>query len=214
MNLIIFILAIVLIVVGTIQWCDRKVKSGSIACAMGLRDMSRREFDRLIDKRKFTVLKSRVTTPHLFQFFAGKVNGTDTCIFSIAFDRSTHRLGVVVASLNAPLPNFVIRPKSFSGEVADMLGVRQHHVGFPAVLINYYDISSEDDGKLAALLAPDMMRFLLENEGVSIEVRSGALLVLPSLASKPSNYEPAIQRAYAFAQLLEREAQALDTSTT
>lgn len=203
MNLIVFILIIVLIVIGTIQWCERKVKSGDITCGMGLRDISRREFDKLINKRKFSVLNSWVATPYLSQFFAGRVKGIDTCIFSISVGRySPIILGVLLTSINLPSPNFVIRPKSFSQEVGDMLGMRQHHTAYPETLIDKYDVSSEDDGRFAAMLTPEIIRFLLDNEGVSVEVLDGDLFVTPSLISDPQNYEPAIERVHAIAQML------------
>lgn len=200
---LIFILIVVLLVIGTLWWCDRKVPSGQITCGMGLWDISRREFDRLISKRRFSALTSWVNTPYLSQFFAGNVNDIDTCIFSIAKDRySPITLGVLLTSVNLPFSNFIIRPKSFSQEVGDMLGVRHHHAAFPQSLIDKYDISSEDEGVLAGMLNPEIIRFFLQNEGLSAELHNGALLVTPSLTSNDENYEPAIQRAHALAQLL------------
>jgi len=193
----------VLIVVGTIQWCERKVKSGDITCGMGLWDISRREFEKLINKRKFSALNSWVTTPYLSQFFAGRVNGIDTCIFSIALGRhSPIILGVLLTSTNLPLPNFIVRPKSFSQEVGDMLGIRQHHAAYPETLIDKYDVSSEDGGRFAAMLTLELIGFFLDNEGVFVEVQSGALLITRSPTSDSVNYGPAIQSAHAFAQLL------------
>lgn len=202
-NLIILILIVVLIIVGTIRWCEKRVKSGEITCGMDLWDISRREFDKLINKRKFSALNSWVNTPHLFQFFAGKFNGIETCIFSIGTDRySPITFGVLLTSIKLPFPDFIIRPKSFSQEVGDMLGMRQHDAAISAPLIDKYDVSSEDDGWFAAKLTPEMVSLFLSNEGVSVEYLNGALLITPSLISNEKNYEPAVQRAHVFAQLL------------
>ena len=192
-----------MIVVGTIKWCEINVKSGDLTCGMGLRDISRREFDKLINKRKFSVLNSWVNTPYLSQFFAGKVNGIDTCIFSISTSRySPITLGVLLSSIDTPFPSFFIRSKSFSQEVGDMLGMRQHHAAYPDALIDKYDVSSEDDGRFSAMLTPEIIRFFLDNEGVSVEVLGGGLLVTPSFKSDPKNYELAVERVLALVQML------------
>ena len=83
-----------------------------------------------------------------------------------------------------------------------MLGMRQHHAAIPESLIHKYYVSSEDVGRLAAMLTPEDVRFFLDNEGVSAEYHSGSILITPSLISKPENYELAVQRAHAFAQQL------------
>lgn len=202
MGLIVFILATILIVIGTIRWCEKKVTSGGITCGMGLWDVSREEFDNLVNKRKFSVLNSRVAAPYLSQFFAGRVNGIDTCIFSISVGRySPTLLGILLTATNLPFPNFSVRPKMFSQEVGDMLGIRGHHA-YPETLINKYDISSEESGRLTALLTPEIVGFFLDCEGVSVEVCDGDLLVVPAFIINPQNYEPAVKRAHAIAGLL------------
>ena len=203
MKLLILILIVVLIIVGTIHWCEKKVKSGELTCGMDLWDISRRQFDTLINRRKFSILTSRVNTPHLFQFFAGKFNGIETCIFSIGTDRySPITMGVLLTSVKLQFPNFIIRPKSFSHEVGDMLGMRQHCAAIPPALIDKYDVSSEDDNRFAAELTPEIVGLFLNNEGVAVEYLSGSLLITPSLISDEKNYEPAVQSAHSFAQLL------------
>lgn len=203
MGLLVLITAMLLLVIGTLWWCARKVPSGQITCGMGLKDISRCEFDVLINHRKFSAITSWVNTPYLSQFFAGTVNGLNTCIFTIAKDRYTPvTLGVLMTSLNLSFPNFIIRPKSFSQEVGDMLGIRDHRTAFPQSLMDKYDISSEDGGTLADMLTPEIIRFFLENEGMSAEFHSGTLLVTPSLISHDENHEPAVQRAHALALLL------------
>lgn len=202
-GLLILIIAMVLLVIGTLWWCERKVPSGQITCGMGLWGISRREFDALLNKRKFSAITSWVNTPYLSQFFAGTHNGLNTCIFTIAKDRYTPiTLGVLLTSLDLPFPNFTIRPKSFSQEVGDMLGIRDHRAAFPQSLMDKYDISSEDDGSISGMLTPEIVSFFLENEGLSAELQSGALLITPSLTSFEKNYGPAVQRAHALAQLL------------
>ncbi len=183
-NLIIIILIAVLIVVGTLYWCGKKVKSGELTCRMNLCDITRSEFDKLINKRKFSALNSWVNTPYLFQFFAGKFNELETCIFSIGTDRySPPTLGVLITSINLSFPNFIISPKSFTQEVGDMLGMREHYAAIPASLIDKYDVSSEDDGRFAAKLTPEIVSLFLNSEGVSVEYLNGALLINPPLIS-------------------------------
>ncbi len=63
-------------------------------------------------------------------------------------------------------------------------------------------MKSEDDGRFAARLTPEIISLFLNNEGVSVEYLNGALLITPSLISNEKNYEPAIQLAHAFAQSL------------
>ncbi len=191
------------IIVGTLYWCSKKVKSGELTCGMNLWDITRSEFDNLINKRKFSALNSWVNTPYLFQFYAGKFNELETCIFSIGKGRYTPPfLGVLITSISLPFPDFIIKPKSLTQEVGDMLGVREHHAVIPASLIDNYDVSSEDDGRFAAKLTPDIVSLFLHNEGVSVEYLNGALLVTPTLISEEKNYEPAVQLAHAFAYSL------------
>ena len=201
MDLLIFILIILLFVIGTLWWCDKKVKSGDLTCGMGLRDITRREFDKLLGERKFSALNSWVTTPYLSQFYAGKFNELETCIFTIVEGRySPPLLAVLITSASVPFPNFVIRPKSFTQEVGDMLGVREHHAAIPASLIDKYDVSSEDDEKFSSQLMAEIVCLFLHNEGVSVQFLNGALLVILPLISEEKNYEPAVQLAHAFAE--------------
>jgi len=131
------ILIAVLVIVGTLYWCSKKVKSGELTCGMNLWDITRSEFDKLINKRKFSALNSWVNTPYLFQFYAGKFNELETCIFSIGKNRyCPPTLGVLITSISLPFPNFIIRPKSFTQEVGDILGMREHSAAIPASLID------------------------------------------------------------------------------
>lgn len=194
------ILIAVLIIIG-ILYCCSKVKSGELTCEMNLWDITRNEFDKLINKRKFSALNSWVNTPYLYEFYAGKFNELETCIFSIGRDRySPHTLGVLISSIDLPFPNFIVRPKSFTQEVGDMLGMRDHYAAIPASLIEKYDVKSEDYGKLASQLSMEIVSMFLNNEDVSVEYLDGALLVTPTLICEEKNYEPAVQLAHAFAQ--------------
>jgi hypothetical protein len=194
------ILIAVLIIVGTLYWCSKKVKSGELTCGMNLWDITRSEFDKLINKRKFSALNSWVNTPYLFQFYAGKFNEFETCIFSIGKDRyCPPTLGVLITSISLTFPNFIIRPKPFTQEVGDMLGMREHSAAIPASLIDKYDVKSEDDGMFASKLTPEIVSMFLNNEGISVEYLDGALLVTPTLISEDKNYESAVQLAHAFA---------------
>jgi len=191
------------IIVGTLYWCSKKVKSGGLTCGMNLWNITRSEFDKLINKRKFSALNSWVNTPYLSYFYAGKFNELETCIFSIGKDRYIPpTLGVLITSISLPFPNFNIRPKSFTQEVGDMLGMREQFAAIPASVIDKYDVKSEDDGRLASKLTPEIISIFLNNEGVSVEYLNGALLVTPPLISEEKNYEPAVQLAHAFAQSL------------
>ncbi len=95
-----------------------------------------------------------------------------------------------------------------------MLGIRAHQAVIPDALIAKYDVSSEDDGRFASMLTPEIVSFFLNNEGVSAEVHSGTLLITPSLRSDPKNYEPAIQCAHGFAQLVGMNATKPEGETT
>lgn len=197
------ILIALLIIVGTYYWCSKKVKSGELTCGMNLWDITRSEFDKLVNNRKFATLNSWVNTPYLSQFFAGKFNEIETCIFSRCEGRySPTTLGVLITSITLPFPNFIIRPKSFTQEVGDMLGMREHYATIPASLIDKYDVKSEDDGIFASKLTPEIISMFLNNEDASVEYLNGALLVTPPLISEEKNYEPAVQLAHAFAQSL------------
>lgn len=198
-NLIMMLIA-VLVIVGTLYWCSKKVKSGELTCGMNLWDITRSEFDKLINNRKFSALNSWINTPYLFQFYAGKFNELETCIFSIGKDRyCSPTLGVLITSINLPCPNFIIRPKSFTQEVGDMLGTREHYAAIPASIIGKYDVKSEDDGRFASKMTPEIVGMFLNNEDVSVEYLDGALLVTPTLVSEEKNYESAVQLAHAFA---------------
>lgn len=201
-NLIMILIA-VLIVVGTLYWCSKKVKSGGLTCGMNLWDITRGEFDKLVNKRMFSALNSWVNTPYLSYFYAGKFNELDTCIFTIVEGRySPPFLVVLITSIRLPFPNFVIRPKSFTQEVGDMLGVREHHAAIPAALIDKYDVSSEDDERFASQMTAQIVSMFLNNGDVSVEYLDGALLVTTRLISEEKNYQPAVQLAHAFAQSL------------
>ncbi|MBJ6802807.1 hypothetical protein [Geomonas propionica] len=203
MGLFFLILVVVVLVIGTLWWCEKKVPSGQITCGLGLWDISRHEFDALFNERKFSALTSWVNTPYLSQFFAGAVNGINTCVFTISRSRySPITLGVLLTSLNLAIPNFILRTKTFTEEVGDMLGIGEHHASFPQSLLDMYEISSEDEGTFAAMLRPETVTFFLQHEGMSAEYRDGALLVTPSLISNDQNYEPAVRLAHALAQLL------------
>lgn len=194
------ILIAVLIIVGTLYWCSKKVKSGELTCGMNLWDITRSEFDKLVKKRKFSALNSWVNTPYLSYFYAGKFNELDTCIFTIVEGRySPPYLGVLITSIRLPFPNFIIRPKSFTQEVGDMLGVREHHAAIPASLIDKYDVSSEDDARFASQLTAEIISMFIKNEEVSVEYLDEALLVMPRMINEEKNYEPAVQLAHAFA---------------
>lgn len=196
------ILIALLVIVGTFYWCS-KIKSGELTCGMNLWDITRSEFDKLIMKRKFSALNSWVNTPYISQFYAGKFNELETCIFSLVEGRySPTYLGVLITSIDLPFPNFIVRPKSFTQEVGDMLGVRDHHVTIPASLIDKYDVTSEDDGRFASELRPKIISLFLSNEGVSVEYLNGALLVISTLTGEEKNYESAVQLAHDFAQSL------------
>jgi len=202
---LITILIAVLIIVGTLYWCSKKVKSGELTCGMNLWDITRSEFDKLINKRKFSALNSWVNTPYLFPFYAGKFNELETCIFGICKDRySPPTLGVLITSINLPFPNFIIRPKSFTQDVRDMLGMQDRYATIPASLIDKFDVKSEDDGRFASNLTPEIVNMLLNNEDVSVEYLDGSLLVTTTLISEEKiseekYYESAVQLAHAFA---------------
>ncbi len=109
------------------------------------------------------------------------------------------RWGVLITSISLPFPNFIIRPKSFTQEVGDMLGMREHFAAIPASLIDKYAVKSEDEGRFASKLTPEIVSMFLNNEDVSVEYLNGALLVTPALISEEKNYEPAVQLAHALA---------------
>ncbi len=208
------ILVVVVLVIGTLWWCEKKVPSGQITCGLGLWDISRREFDALLNNRKFSALGSWVNTPYLSQFFAGAVNGIDTCVFSISRSRySPITLGVLLTSLNLAIPKFTLRPKTLTEEVGDMFGIGDNHASFPQALLDMYEISSEDEGTFAAMLRPEAATFFLQHEGMSAEYQDGALLVTLSFISNDQDYEPAVQRAHALAQLLDNRDQPFPTKT-
>lgn len=191
-----------LIIAGTLYWCSR-IKSGELTCGMNLWDITRSEFDKLISKRKFSALNSWVNTPYLSYFYAGKFNELETCIFSIGKDRyNPPTFGVLITSISLPFPNFIIRPKSFTQEVGDMFGMREHLTAIPASLIDKYEVKSEDEGIFASNLTPEIISMFLNNEDVAVEYLNGALLVTPTLISEEKNYEPAVQLAHAFARSL------------
>jgi hypothetical protein len=95
-----------------------------------------------------------------------------------------------------------LKPKTFTEEVGDRLGIGDHRASFPQILLDMYDISSEDDGAFAGMLRPGIITFFLHHGGLSAEYQNGALLVTPSLISNEQNYELAVQRTHALAQLL------------
>lgn len=83
-----------------------------------------------------------------------------------------------------------------------MLGMRQHYTAILAVLTNKYDVSTEDDGRFAAKLTPEVVSLFIKYDGISVEYLNGALLITPSFISDEKNYEPALQLAHDFALML------------
>jgi len=179
------------IVFSNKYWREKRSKSFDIACVMGLSKISRREFDQLINIRKFSLLKEEVLTS---TFLFGTVNGINTCIFNINRGRAPANIGVFLTSIDHSFPKFVIRPKS-------LLSAIQHHA-YPETLTNKCDVSSEDNERFAAMLTPEIIRFFLDHECISVEVGNNALLCVPGFPLDMYDYEPAIQRAHAIALLL------------
>lgn len=191
-----------LAVLAFADWRRRSGQVRSATGALGLVGIERDDFREMVGGRKFSCLHSWVNTPYPMEFFRGVRDGVSFCLFSIGRGRNLTYLAVLVLSGKEDLPHFVIKPKSFTEEVGDMMGWRSHPAAYPSELLNYYDVSSETAEAVAPVFTQEMIGFFLTNEGTWAEVVSGALMVEHPLKSDPAQFETAITRTFALAKLL------------
>lgn len=147
-------------------------------------------------------MQSWSAPPRAHNFYRGTVDGFDTFVFSLANTRTTSVITILLKSHFNHLTHFIIKPKSFTEEVGDMLGIRNHSPLYPFELIDKYDVSSDDDAKLASILTPEVIGYFFVNEGVWVEVLGGHLMVRNPILDEPEKYEIAINKTLCFAHLL------------
>lgn len=197
----VLIILLFLSLVTAVLWYRRKNLADAEALKLRLVRISKSEFDCILENRKFSCMNSWVATPATRNFFKGTIDGFNTYLFSIAATKSTSNLSVLLKSGFSQLPNFIIKPKSFTEEVGDMLGVRNHHPAYPADLINKYNITSDDDNKLSSMLTPEIIGYFMKYEDVWVEVQRGDLMVQPTLRDDAENFTEAIEIAHTLARV-------------
>jgi len=189
-------------IVAAIYSFRRQRKSDFATSKLGLTRATKRKFNNSKEKAKFSCMQSWSAPPRAHNFYHGTISGFDTFVFSLANTRTTSVITVLLKSNFNHLPHFIIKPKSFTEEVGDMLGIRKHHPLYPFELIDKYDVSSDDDAKFASILTPEIIGYFFENEGVWVEVLRGHLMVRNPILDDPENYEIAINKTLCFAHLL------------
>lgn len=200
----VLVILLILSLVTAVIWYRKKNLADAEALKLRLVRISKSEFDSVLEDRKFSCMYSWVATPATRNFFKGIINGFNTYLFSIAATKTTSNLSVLLKSEFTQLPNFKIKPKSFTEEVGDMLGIRNHYPAYPAELIDKYDITSDDDNKLSPILTPEIIGCFLKNEDVWVEVQRGDLMVLTTLIDDAENFKEAIEMAHTLAHLFGR----------
>jgi len=180
----------------------RQRKSDSATSKLGLKKTSKRKFYTSLEKAKFSCMQSWSAPPRAHNFYHGTIGGFDTFVFSLANTRTTSVITILLKSHFSHLPHFIIKQKSFTEEVGDMLGIRKHCPLYPFELVDKYDVSSDDDAKLASILTPEVIGYFFVNEGVWVEVLGGHLMVRNPILDDPEKYEMAINKTLRFAHLL------------
>lgn len=201
-KLVIFILMVSFAVFGILRWLS-KMKDEEQIKEAGLQRIGRREFDKLIGPRKFSCLHSPLFSSGTIDHYYGPSGEYNTCLFTIVAGRNLTYLTVLIPSIKVEVPHFIIKPKSFSAEVRDMLGIKEHHPALPLQLIDQYDITSTNDRIFALMLTPEIIAYFLKNEGVWVEVAGDGLMIRHPLKGVRENYETALKRSHDLAVLLE-----------
>jgi len=198
-NVVVVTIVGILGVVAIIIEYLRKRKANLFVAKIAFNRISKREFKRILGKHKYTCLTSRISSPGTGDYFQGTYEGVNACIFSIATGgkfTTTQRLAVLLKGDFSHLPHFIVKSKSFSGEVGDMLGLRKHDPSYPTPLIDKYDVISDDNTATASILTSEFVNYCLTEEGIGVEAFGGDLLIYTILDVVPENYEVAIRQAY------------------
>ena len=204
-NVVVVTIAGILGVLAIITEYFRKRKANLFVAKIAFRRISGREFRRMLGKHKYACLTSRIASPATGDYFQGTYEGVISCIFTIATGgkyTTTRRLAVLLKGDFSHLPHFIVKSKSFSGEVGDMLGLRKHDPLYPMRLIDKYDVISDDSTATASILTSQFVDYSLTEEGIGVESFGGDLLIYTILDVVPENYEVAIRQAYRLAGLL------------
>lgn len=200
-KLFIFILMVSFAVFGILRWLS-KMRDEEQVKEAGLQRIGRREFDKFIGPRKFSCMHSPIFSSDTVDHYYGPLGEYNACLFTIVAGRNLTYLTVLIRSINVEIPHFIIKPKSFTAEVRDMLGIKAHHPSLPWQLIDKYDITSTDDGIFVPMLTPEIIAYFLGNEGVWVEVAGDDLMIRHPLKGVRENYETALKRSYDLAVLL------------
>lgn len=204
-NVVVVTIVGILGVVAIITEYLRKRKADLFVAKIAFQRISGREFKRILGKHKYACLNSRIASPATGDYFQGTYEGVNSCIFSIATGgkfTTTRRLAVLLKGDFSHLPHFIVKAKSFSGEVGDMLGIRKHDPSYHTPLIDKYDVVTDDNAATASILAPEFVNYCLTEEGIGVEAFGGDLLIYTILDVVPENYELAIRQAYLLASTL------------
>jgi len=204
-NVVVVTIAGVLGVLALITEYFRKRKANLFVSKISFRRISGREFKRILGKHKYACLTSSIASPATGDYFQGTYEGVNACIFSIATGgkfTTTRRLAVLLKGNFSHLPHFIVKSKSFSGEVGDMLGLRKHDPSYPTPMIDKYDVISDDNTATASILTSEFVNYCLTEEGIGVEAFGGDLLIYTILDVVPENYDVAIRQAYRLANTL------------
>lgn len=204
-NVVVVTFAVVLGVLALITEYFRKRKANLFVAKIAFHRISGREFKRMLGKHKYACLTSRIASPATGDYFQGTYEDINSCLFTIATGgkfTSTRRIAVLLKDEFSHLPHFIVKSKSFSGEVGDMLGLRKHDPSYPTSLIDKYDVISDDNTATASILTSEFINYCLTEEGIGVEAFGGDFLVYTILDVVPENYEVAIRQAYGLANTL------------
>lgn len=203
-GLIFFVVA--LVVFALAAEIVRRRKIAKVSDRLNLKRVGSTEFKRLLRGHKYVSLNSRFVPISTGEYFCGEHGGLSACVFSVSERTGQYstkkRLAVIVKD---GIPSdcwLTVVPKSFWGEVGDMLGRRKCDRMLPAVLVDKYDVSFEGDNPNYGIITPGFLDYCLQNEGVKLETHGGDLLLTTLLDAIPGNYGIAINQATWVAHLL------------
>nr|WP_320048888.1 hypothetical protein [uncultured Desulfuromonas sp.] len=180
---------------------------------LGFKKFAKSKFKEKLGKHKFACFAMSVgqTSPSLHYF--GAYKGFNVIIFCVTKERHTQtRFGLLIKDVFSELPNFIIKQKTITSEVRDMLNPAGINPAYPSSVTNEFDVVTEDSVTIAEIFTAEFTEFLLNTGGILVEVFDGDLMVYPTVPFSPKNCEDALEQAYRVAANLKKSIEAIEST--
>jgi hypothetical protein len=153
----------------------------NIEANINFTDLTVSEFDRFVDRKKFSILSPRIWPVHILDPKRSSCSGFDICIFQIGITDGSpggaYQTGVFLRSPTLNLPKFTLKPTTLGQRFLQLFRSKDIDTSAAPFFSENYSITGESGSRIRSLFKSEVLKYFEVNEGITAEANGNSFII-------------------------------------